>query len=98
MSLYVRLETPPCPPMTDPSFMDAVQAAADQLRAAEPWLLVPYGPTTSGEVVRYVARRRSLAMLVVTALVNVWRRPRRWWLGRLQKAMVARAAMTPNRN
>lgn len=85
MSLYMRLELTPRPAMTHPDYFAAVAVAASELRAAEPWLLVPYVPG-----VYEVARRRSLAMLLVTWAINLWRRPRRWWLGRMQLAYEAR--------
>lgn len=72
--------------MSHPLYLHAVQQAADELRAAEPWLLVRYWNQPA-----YVASRRTPWMRLVTALVNVWRRPRRWWLGRLQVAYEARS-------
>lgn len=87
MSAYEPLRLPERPPMQHPLYLDAVRQAADELRAAGPWLLVQY----PGEGGWLVARRRTWAMRIVTAVVNVWRRPRRWWLGRLRQAYFAGA-------
>ena len=71
--------------MTSAEYLPAVQRAADVLRAAQPWLLVPYVP---GEW-RVASRRTAWTALVVWC-INLWRRPVRWWLGRLRLAREAR--------
>lgn len=83
--MYQRLELPPRPPITSSLYLPAVQHAGDVLRQASPWLLVAYEP---GEY--WVASRRTVLMRWVTWAVNLWRRPRRWWRGRLQLAYEAR--------
>lgn len=85
--MFERLWLPERPPMTHPAYLEAAQRAADVLRAAGPWLLVQY----PGEVDWLVARRRTVTMRIVCAAVNIWRRPRRWWLGRLRQAYFAGA-------
>lgn len=82
---YVRLELPQRPRMDSPQYIEAVHEAALVFDAAKPWLLVPYDMREL-----WVARSRSAPMLLVTWLVNLWRRPRRWWLGRLKLAQEAR--------
>ena len=74
--------------MTDAGFMEAVQRSADVMRAAQPWLLTRYHDDKGWQV----ARSRTLAMVLVTSLVNVGRRVRRWWRGRVQLAYEARQA------
>lgn len=91
--MFVELELPPRPPMTDAGYIDAVQRAAHVLREAEPWLLLPLVP---GEY--RVARRRTTAMRFVVAGLNVVRRVVRWWRGRVQLARERRFFMTGNRN
>ena len=81
MARYETLRLTPRPEMTHPDYFAAVAAAAAELRAAQPWMLV-----TCANEPWLVARDRTLLMLVVTALVNLWRRPRRWWRDRLQMA------------
>jgi hypothetical protein len=78
--------------MASADYLEAVQRAAAELRAAQPWLLV----MAHGES-PLVARRRTAVMALVAWLFNLWRRPRRWWLGRLQLAYEARQAKG-NRN
>lgn len=90
--MFERLQLPDRPPMTDPGYLDAVQRAAVELRRAQPWLLV----SAAGEPL-FVAHKRTLATWLLVKLVNLWRRPRRWWLGRLQLAYEARQAKG-NRN
>lgn len=92
MNLFEPLELTPRPPMSSADYLAAVQRAATELRAAEPWLLV----MAHGES-QLVARRRTAFTAVVVWLVNLWRRPRRWWRGRLQLAYEARQAKG-NRN
>ena len=89
---YTPLELPPRPDMQHPGYLEAVRKAGDVLRAAEPWLLVPM---PGGE--RYVAQRRTLGMMAVTWVVNLARRPARWWRGRLLMAYFARQSKG-NRN
>ena len=93
MKLYVELELSPRPEMTHPLYLEAVQRAASELRAAEPWLLV-----SCGWEPRLVARRRSLLMALVTWCVNWYRRPRRWYLGRLRLARERRYGTRGDRN
>jgi hypothetical protein len=91
--MFKRLELTPRPPMTDARYFDAVQCAADELRAAEPWLLLPYEQTEL-----WVAVRRTRVMRWVVAVVNLWRRPRRWYLGRLVLARERRYFLKGDRN
>jgi hypothetical protein len=79
--------------MTDSKYFAAVQNAADELRRAEPWLLLPYEQTEL-----WVASRRSRVMRWVVVLVNLWRRPRRWYLGRLMLARERRYFLRGDRN
>lgn len=95
--MFERLELPPRPKMTgsqdDRAYAIAVHEAALVLRAAQPWLLLPYSMSEL-----WVARRRTAFMWLVVLVVNLWRRPRRWWLGRMQLAREARYFKTGNRS
>lgn len=84
---FERLKLPERPPMVSSNYLAAVQLAADQLRAAQSWLLVQY----PGETDWLVAVRRNWFTRLVVFCVNLWRRPRRWWLGRLALAREARS-------
>ena len=83
--MFTELQLPPRPPMSDEHYLEAVHRAGVALNEARPWLLVQYpnGPWL-------VAKRRTALMRLVVALVNVWRRPRRWWLDRLRAAYFQR--------
>jgi hypothetical protein len=84
---YIPLELPPRPPMQHALYLASVQQAADVLRAAQPWLLIQY----PGQTDWLVAAHRTGWTRLSTAVVNIWRRPMRWWLWRLRMAREARS-------
>lgn len=86
--MYEPLQLPPRPPMTDPTYGPFVQRAGDEVRAAKPWCLVQLEPWLGEPLL--VAKRRTAVMRLVTWARNLWRRPRRWWLGRVRLAYEAR--------
>lgn len=90
--MFEALRLPERPPMTSADYLEAVQLAGRVVRAARPWLLVAYDT----ELV--VATRRTRLMAWVVWVVNLYRRPRRWWLHRARAAYYARQTKRGNRN
>lgn len=96
MKLYEELQLPPRPPMSWPpsnAYSEALERAAVEFKAAEPWLLVALidGP-------RLVAKRRTWWMRVVTWWLNLHVRQYAAALSQLKADAIERARLMPDRN